>query len=62
MAAKDDTSPYDRAVTELTGVDPARFIARRKEIAQELHQAGDRDGTASVLAIRKPSATVALAK
>jgi hypothetical protein len=48
-------------VTELTGAAPDRFIARRKELAQELRQAGDRSAAVMVMAIRKPSATVALA-
>ena len=60
MAGKTD-SPDQGAVDELTGVEPDEFIARRKALAQALRQAGDRDGAARVLAIRKPSATVALA-
>jgi hypothetical protein len=54
-------SAYEKAVTELTGAAPDKFVARRKELAQELRLAGDRATAAMVLAIRKPSGTVALA-
>jgi hypothetical protein len=60
VAGKSDLA-YENAVTELTGAEPDKFIARRKELAQELRQAGDRSAAATVLGIRKPSATVALA-
>jgi hypothetical protein len=60
VAGKSDLA-YQNAVIELTAAEPDKFIARRKELAQELSQAGDRSAAAMVLAIRKPSATVALA-
>jgi hypothetical protein len=42
------------AVRDLLGVDPEDFVQRRKELARELREDGDRDAAARLLAMRKP--------
>ncbi|HEX4619937.1 MAG TPA: hypothetical protein VH208_00090, partial [Myxococcaceae bacterium] len=52
-------SEYNQALAELMAAPPAEFIARRKDLAKALSQAGQSDEAARLVKVRKPSLALA---